>query len=252
MASINPVNPKKYFWIQDEKTCYEVKAALEEDPPSEIHPRVAQEIQKIKLVVMNHHLLDTVRKELLQFVDTHDLFNFFDDDLDTMPDDKLNKIVGIRKLYILFGQLLAVELRRQHLLYRKVQLSAELYKMAYILKPMVYNSTYFTPFSYKAMISALLRCMANNGFLFALVLFCELCPDFVTPECYPKFKVIVDTSVNTFDCLGHVSKTSTYNECVFNDPFYLQLYNKHAALVQFVLVQNCKPIVASPVAALRL
>jgi len=240
MATLD-CNPKRYFWIQDERTFQEMKTVMSECPEGHVHPRLVQQGKQQEVLNRVYKFRDFsfLRKTLFDFLNTHDVIEYFGVDLDTVSDDTLTEIVQIKHKYMLFGKKCAAEIEKAHLLHTKVYLSAELFKMSYLFKPMTYNGDYFVPLNYKAMLLALLRLM-QKSYLFALVLFCELCPDFLGPPCYPKFLVIDDAKVdnNTFDCSGQLSKLSCYHEGVFNDPFYTTFYEKHKTSIHFVLNMN--------------
>ena len=75
-------------------------------------------------------------------------------------------------------------------------------------KHMMFNSDYVPFVIYRVFILKLIKYMQKRGSLKAFLVFCEVCPNFVTTECYPKFR----------DSLCNSELT---------EPLYIDLFQKH-------------------------
>ena len=222
----------RHFVVKDAVVAKDVEAAYEEANEctnpllhADIHPRIGDMIEKSK-VEETHDSLYFLRAQLNYFLNTHSSSDFFNADLDTVPESTIEEIVFIRQVFVKYLEEIKKLLRRARVEVR-VKLLAELYKWSHLFRDMIYNSDYFCMDNFKSLIFKLLDCMARRGYLFALVLFSELCPQFVTDECYPVFKV----HLNDEDL--RISKAG-----VSNDTFYMQLYEKHKHKITMVLLKN--------------
>ena len=231
--------PEALFWMTSDAVRQEVEEALQESHPSDVHPRVAQELKGPSMYFDIMSLVEA-RRYLLQILKNSDLKYYEDADLDTIVSYSVTNAVNIIRCLKQYSALVPEEMKKKHSAQERIDLMAERVKFHYLFRSITFNGDFVQPLNYKAFIHGLFGLM-KQGFLFALVMFCELCPQFCVSDCYPKFKLIkgsVAGAGDTFTETGRVNKKSVCNQIVFRDNFWYELYKKHWTTIVFILLHQ--------------
>jgi len=229
--------PESLFYMANDTVRQEVEAALQESHPSDVHSRISQELKGPSMYFDIMSLADA-RRYLMQILKNSDVNFYADADLDTSY--LVTNAVNILRCLTRYSALVPEEMQKKHSAQERIELMAERVKFHYLFRAITMNGDFVQPLNYKAFIYGLFGLM-RQGYLFALILFCELCPDFCTPECYPKFKLIRGTVSKAGDTLtetGDINQRSVCNLIVFRDSWWHELYKKHLPTVLFVLLNQ--------------
>lgn len=230
-------SPESLFYMANDAVRQEVEAALQESHPSEVHPRISQELKGPSMYFDIMSLADA-RRYLMQILKNSDLKVYDDADVDTMGSYSVTNAVNILRCFTRYRALVSEEMQRKHTNQERIDLMAERVKFHYLFRAITMNSDFMQPLNYKAFIHGLFGLM-EQGCLFGLVMFCELCPGFCTPECYPKFKLIKGTvAADTLTDTGKVNQRSFYNQIVFRDSFWHELFKKNWTTLMFILLHQ--------------
>ena len=232
-------SPEALFYMANDTVRQEVEAALQESHPSDVHPRVSQELKGPSMYFDIMSLADA-RRYLMQILKNSDLKYYEDADVDTMGSYLVTNAVNILRCFTRYSSLLKEEMTKKHSAQERINLMAERVKFHYLFRAITMNGFFVQPLNYKAFIYGLFGLM-KQGFLFALVLFCELCPGFCTPECYPRFKLIQGTVAKAGDTLtdtGEINQMSVCNVIVFRDSFWHELFKKNWTTLMFILLHQ--------------
>ena len=231
--------PESLFYMANDTVRQEVEAALQESHPSDVHPRVSQELKGPSMYFDIMSLVEARRYLHMQISKYLDVNFYAEADVDSYM---VTNAVNILRCLIRYSAVLWEELQKKNSVQGRIELMAERCKFHYFFKSITMNGDFVAPLNHKAFIHGLFGFM-RQGYLFGLVMFCELCPDFCTPECFPKFNLIQGTVAGAADTLtdtGKVNERSVCNQIVFKDNFWNHLYKKHWTTVMFVLLNQHK------------
>jgi len=229
--------PEALFYMANDTVRQEVEAAFQESHPSDVHPRISQELKGPSMYFDIMSLADARRYLHMQVSKYSDVNFFANADLDSYM---VTNAVNILRCLIRYSALVIEEMKKKHSAQERIDLMAERCKFHYLFKSITMNGDFVQPLNYKAFIHGLFGLM-RQGYLFGLVMFCELCPDFCMPECYPKFNLIQGTVAGAADTLtvaGEINQRSVCNIIVFRDSWWHELYKKHLPTVLFVLLNQ--------------
>jgi hypothetical protein len=232
--------PESLFWMADDTVRQELEVALQDSHPSHVHPRVSEELKGPSMYFDIMSLADARRYLHMQISKYSDVNFFADADLDTMVSYRVTNAVNILRCFTRYSALVIEKMKKKLMAQEKIDLMAERVKFHYLFKSITMNGDFVQPLNYKSFIYGLLGLM-KQGYLFALVMFCELCLDFCSADCYPKFNLIQGTVAGAADTLtdtGKVNERSVCNQIVFRDSFWHELFKKHAPTVLFVLLNQ--------------
>jgi len=167
-----------------------------------VHPRFNPSYRQYISVPSS---VEALLVRLGRFRQNNNLDTCFEMDLDILDHSEFIELVEIRSCFLAFAnQVLHLDQCKQvvHLFFI----------LMLVYKHMTFNNDY-VPFDlYKRFVLKLLHFMSYKGCIYAFLVFCEVCPELVTEECYPKFH---DTPCGN---------------CVDVDPLYVELFYKHSPL----------------------
>jgi len=221
-----------YFWVADSQVALEVTAALEECLPAELHSRVVCELNKRKSPYWDTNIVE-LKNKILDSKQQFDKLDLTMTNFSEWSQYQWEWLMALRYKLVEYRKK-SFDEARAPLVFMQSRKLSEYYKVVYLFKEMTFNSELFTADSYKQLVLELLRYMKDKGFLFALLLFCELCPEFVQEDCVPKYRLFLDTR----DSLGCLSTKAPAHRGVFDDGFYMQLLTKHKDRVHLVVDRN--------------
>ena len=230
--------PESLFYMANDTVRQEVEAALQESHPSDVHSRISQELKGPSMYFDIMSLADARRYLQMQILKNSDVNFYADADLDTSY--LVTNAVNILRCLTRYSALVPEEMQKKHSAQERIELMAERVKFHYLFRAITMNGDFVQPLNYKAFIYGLFGLM-RQGYLFGLVMFCELCPGFCTPECYPKFKLIrgtVGAAADTLTDTGKVNQRSFYNQIVFRDSFWHELFKKNWTTIMFILLHQ--------------
>lgn len=192
---------ERYFCVKNKQILDEIEhnfhdTSVLEEASTSVHSRF---LQSYRPLISVPNTIEALLVRLLKFRQQHNMETCFDVNLDTLHHSEFIELVEIRACFLAFANhMLEVDECKHavHLFF--------IHMLAY--KHMTFNSD-FVPFEvYKQFVMKLLHFMATKGCLFAFCVFCEVCPEFVTDECYPKFL------------------DSLCSNCISIDPLYVEIF----------------------------
>jgi hypothetical protein len=144
--------PEALFYMANDTVRQEVEVALQESHPSDVHPRVSEELKGPSSYFDAMSLVEARRYLHMQISKYSDVNFFADADLDTMVSYRVTNAVNILRCFKRYSRLLQEELERKTSDQVKIELMAERVKFRYLLKSITMNGDFVQPLNYKSFI----------------------------------------------------------------------------------------------------
>lgn len=122
-------SPESLFYMANDTVRQEVEAALQESHPSDVHPRISQELKGPSMYFDIMSLADA-RRYLMQILKNSDLKYYEDADVDTMGSYLVTNAVNILRCFTRYSSLLKEEMTKKHSAQERINLMAERVKFS--------------------------------------------------------------------------------------------------------------------------